>query len=458
MDQTTEHIAGFVEGMSRDQLTPVVIHQVKRRLVDSLGCAVGAIDSAPARIARSLAGEVSGVRSATVVGLPRRTTVEMATFANTVMVRYLDFNDMYFSPRGGGGHPSDVIATALAVGQSLGASGMDVLLSIAVGYEVLGKLIGVVRLRERGWDQGLYTVIASAMVTGKLLGLSRAQLGHAVSLAITPHVPLRQTRVGELSMWKGCATAAAARNGVFAALLASRGMTGPPNPIEGGDALWQIVTGPFVLDLSSRPGGFVIEQISTKFRPLEYNAQGPLDAIVSLRSRVDLDAIERIDVETYWLTYSEIGSEPAKWDPRTRETADHSLPYLLAVALADGDVGLESFAEARILDPTLRPLMNRIHISERKEYTQRFPAELMCRITIELRTGERVAEEIAYPRGHVQNPLTDEEIDQKFDRLVNPRGDIDARRCRELRQLLWGFDAVDNVSEALEPLGSLRAG
>jgi 2-methylcitrate dehydratase len=457
VDATTERIVDFVHSLPRECLSESVVHQIKRRLVDSIGCAIGAIDSAPAQIARSLAREATGSRSATVIGLPQRTSLEMATFANAVMVRYLDFNDMYFSPRGGGGHPSDLLSTALAVGQSLGASGLDVMLSIVVGYEVVGRLIGVVRLRERGWDQGLYTVVASAMMAGKLLGLSRDQLGHAVALAITPHVPMRQTRVGELSMWKGCATAGAARNGVFAALLASKGMTGPPQPIEGGDALWQLVTGPFQLDFSPHPMGLVIEQISTKFRPVEYNAQGPLDAMLSLRSRAPVDEIERIDVETYWLTYSEIGSEPAKWDPQTRETADHSLPYLLAVLMVDGEVGLEAFTSERILDPKLRPLMNRIHITERAEYTKRFPAELMCRIVVRTRPGEVHEEEIAYPRGHVRNPLTDGEIDQKFEGLIRGRDEHDIRLSRQVRGALWAFDKASNVSTALEPLGDLRA-
>jgi 2-methylcitrate dehydratase len=463
VDQTTERIVDFVHGMTPDHLTHGLVHQVSRRLVDSLGCAVGAIDSPPARIARGLARDVTGTAPATVLGLPRRTSLEMAVFANTVMVRYLDFNDMYFSPRGGGGHPSDLIPTALAVGETVGASGRELALAIIAGYEVHGKLIGAVRLRERGWDQGLYTVIASAMIAGKLLRLSKTQLGHAVALAVTPNVPMRQTRVGELSMWKGCATAGAAKNGVFAALLAARGMTGPPAPFEGGDALWQLVTGPFEVDLAARPDGFVIEQISTKFRPLEYNAQGPVDLMLRLRRRIheqrrrlDVGEIDRIDVGAYWLTYSEIGSEPEKWDPQTRETADHSLPYLLAVALLDGEVGPAAFTLDRIRDPRLRPLMQRIHIVERSDFTRRFPAELMCSIAIHLRTGDCIEDEIAYPHGHVRDPLTDAEIDQKFDRLVQTRGETDAALCRRVRAALWTFDTAADVATMFEPLGGLR--
>ncbi len=457
MDQTTEIIADFVDQMTPEALSPAVLHGTKRLLVDSIGCAVGAIDSKPAQIARALGRGVSGELSATAIGSPKRTTAEMAAFANTIMVRYLDFNDMYFSPVGGGGHPSDLIPTALALGQALGRSGADVLLAIVVGYEVLGALAGTVRIRERGWDQGLNAVVAAAMIAGKLHRLTKTELGHAVALAVVPHVPTRQTRVGELSMWKGAATAGAARNGMFAALLASKGMTGPPGAFDGFDGIKQLVTGPFELSLSTRPESFVIERIHTKYRPAEYNAQGPLDLIMRLRDKVPLDDIERIDVETYWLAYSEIGMEPAKWDPQTRETADHSIPYLLAVALVDGAIDLRSYSPERVRDPKLRPIMNKIKVCENKEFSQRFPAELMVRITITARSGKTIVDELAHPRGHTRNPVTDAELDVKFDALVETRGPEDADVCRTVRKTLWAFDAVKDVATVLEPLAGLRA-
>ncbi|HYM70746.1 MAG TPA: MmgE/PrpD family protein [bacterium] len=457
MDHTTDVIVTFVDGLALPMIPARTLHEAKRRLVDSLGCAIGAIDSRPAAIARDLASDVTSALPATAIGLPRPTSTEMAAFTNTVMLRYLDYNDTYFSPRGGGGHPSDLIPTSLAVGQAVGASGADVLLSVVLAYEVVGALAGTVRIRERGWDQGLFTVVASAMAAGKLLHLSRSQLAHTVSLAITPHVPTRRTRAGELSMWKGCATAATARNGVFAAALAERGMTGPPSPFEGAHGIWEQVTGPFQLDLTiPQPGAFVVERTHLKSRPAEYNSQGPLDLILAMRGEIEVENIERIDVETYWLTYSEIGSEPAKWDPQTRETADHSLPYLLAVALVDGEVGLRSFVRERILDPTLRPLMKRIFVTERAEFTQRFPAEIKCRISIRLLTGQSIERETSYPRGHARNPLSDEDVDRKFDSLVDGRGEADAQVCNEIRRTLWTLDRVPNVATVLDRLGQLR--
>ena len=434
-----------------------MLHHAERRLVDSMACAIGAIDSPPARIARGLADEVTATRAATVIGSRHASSPELAAFANTVMVRYLDYNDMYFAPIGGGGHPSDLIPTALAVGQSLRSGGADILRAIVAGYEVLGRLAGTVRLRERGWDQGIHIVVAAAMEAGLLLGLTREQLGHAVSLAIIPHITTRATRVGELSMWKGAATAGAARNGIFAALLASRGMTGPAEPFDGFDGIKQRVTGPFDLDIPLRPETFVIEQVHTKYRPAEYNAQGALDLIVDLRAHVRLEEIESIDVRTYWLAYSEIGMEPEKWDPRTRETADHSLPYMLAVALVDGELGVDSFSEERIRDERLRPVMRKIRVSEDKDHSARFPAELLCAITIRTRDGREVSGEIAFPKGHVRNPVTDAEIDRKFDGVVAARPVADRAICRDLRDALWRCGEVKDIARVLEPLGELGA-
>lgn len=455
MDATCNTIASFVAGLEPAMLSSSVLHQARLRLVDSLGCAIGAIDCPPAAIARELAAEVSSTRPATAIGLARPTTPDAAAFANTAMVRYLDFNDMYFSPIGGGAHPSDVIPTALAVGESVRAQGIDVLCAIVAGYEVLGRLAGTVRLRERGWDQGIHVVVATAMIAGKLLGLDRQRLAEAVSLAIIPNVTTRATRVGELSMWKGCATAGSARAGIYAAQLAGRGMTGPAEPFDGFDGIKHRVTGPFELAFDLPPGTFVIEEVHTKYWPAEYNAQAPIDLAIEMRDRIAIEEIDRIDVETYWLAYSEIGMEPEKWQPGTRETADHSLPYLLAVALADGDVDDQSFGPDRLGDPGLRSLMERIHVSESKDYSARFPAELLCSIAITTRDGREVRGEIAHPRGHVRNPLSDAEIDHKFDGLIARRPEADRQRCRDLRASLWAFDEVADVATVLQPLGAL---
>ena len=455
MDTTGETIVDFVAGLEIDAVPDRSVHHVRRRLVDSFGCAIAAIGSPPARIARALAGESAATSSATVLGLDRPSTVELAAFANTVMVRYLDCNDMHFTQRGGGGHPSDMIPTALAVAESTAATGMEVMQAIIVGYELTGALASAVWLRERGWDQGLNIVAATSMMAGKMFGLDREQLGHALALAVTPNIPVRQTRIGHLSMWKGCATAGAARNGIFAAMLARSGMTGPPEPFEGRSGIWELVTGPFELEIPVSADEFVVEDVHTKVRPAEYNAQGPIDLILELRELIDIDQLDAIELETYFLAYHEIGMDPAKWDPQSRETADHSLPYLLAVALVDGHIDQYSCAPERVVDPALRPLMNKITIHERPDFTDRFPREISSRLVVRLNTGEELVRETSYPRGHRHNPVTDADIDEKFDRMVRGSSDEDLALCARLRDQLWAVEKIDDIRDVMQPLAGL---
>ncbi|HUN31239.1 MAG TPA: MmgE/PrpD family protein [Trebonia sp.] len=457
MDRVTDMIASFTDSMGADALGHGILHEAERRLVDSLGCMIGAVSAAPAVIARALAAEERGDFAASVLGLPRAaSTAQAAVFANTVMVRYLDFNDTYFGPRGGGGHPSDLIPTALAVGEATGASGTETALLIALGYELMSRLQSTVKLRERGWDQGFYTGLAAAMMSGKALGLSHDQLANAAALAIVPHVPLRVTRAAELSMWKGCATADAARNGVWAARLARRGMTGPRDAFEGEDGVFARVSGPFELELPSRPDHWVISQVHTKYRPAEYNSQALLDLAVEVREDVDLADVSSIEVQTYWLAYSEIGSEPAKWDPQTRETADHSIPFLLARALVDGDITSASFTPERIADPALRPLMAKITVTENRDYSDRFPGELMVRLTMRTSTGT-IEREASYPRGHARNPLTDQEIDHKFNDLVSGQPASGRAIADRARSALWDLASVADIGAVTRELRELAS-
>jgi 2-methylcitrate dehydratase len=235
-------------------------------------------------------------------------------------------------------------------------------------------------------------------------------------------------------------------------------MTGPPQPYEGSSGIWDQVTGAFELELPVQPDTFVVEQIATKTRPAEYNAQGPIDLMLELRELMALDDIEAIEVETYRLAYHEIGSDPAKWDPRTRETADHSLPYLLAVALVDGSIDTDSASEARVRDPRLRPLMNRIRITENAEFTERFPDEISARLTVRMRNGEEIARQTSYPRGHHRNPLSDDEIDQKYVQLTLGRSPADDAICEALRASLWQLTDVKDIGEVMVQLGRLTAG
>lgn len=457
MDRTSAAIVEYVAASRDAKLAADASRALRRTLVDCLACAIGGLDSRPAEVARAVAAATSSMPGATAFGLSRPTSAELAVFANTAMVRYLDWNDTYFTQRGGGGHPSDIVPTALAVGEAVGASGPAVLSAIACGYEIIGALASAVWVRERGWDQGINVVAATAMIAGHLLELSVEELGHALALAVTPNVPVRHTRVGQLSMWKGCATAGAARNGVFAALLAWHGMTGPPEPYEGRSGIWDQVTGPFDLRIPVTSGHLVIQDAQPKLRPAEFNAQGPIELALQLRDSVDIAAVTDVELQTYWLAYHETGMDADKWDPRTRETADHSLPWLLAVALTDGYVDLDSCSPARLADPAVRALLAKIRITERPDFTPRFPGEFPNRLVVHMADGRELARELSYPPGHRQNPVADEQINDKLALVLRGRCDEDAELALRARDGLWNIDQIDDVAALVRPLARLRA-
>jgi len=447
MDKTTEKIARYVTSLRYEEVTPKALHMGKKLLIDAVACAIGGYDGAPSVVARKLAAQASGMPPARVLGSSQVTSMEAATFANSVMIRYLDFNDTYTSI--GEGHPSDAIPAVLAVADAYRMDGKQVLLAMTAAYEIYNALCDATSLRDKGWDHGYFVVFAAAVGAGKLFGFSLEQMGNAISLAAGPNVPTRQTRSGELSMWKGCACAASARGGVFAALLAKEGMTAPPEAFEGRHGVWDQVTRPFELpSLGNNGRGFGIERTGIKFFPTEYHSQIPLGLALKLREGIAPSDIESVHAETYHLAWSEIGSEPQKWDPKTRETADHSLPYMLAAALQDGSISLATFEEARIRDPKLRPLMNRIKVSENPEFTRAFPRAMMNRIEIVTRDGKRLVEQGQYPKGHLENPMTDAEVEQKFRALC--RGSLGEKRSEALLETLWALERQDGLGKVFE--------
>jgi 2-methylcitrate dehydratase len=447
MDATTKRLAQYVSSLRYEHLGAGAIHEGKRHLIDSFGCAMGGYRSGPADIARRVAPAWSGTPSARILGDGKQTTPEAAAFASSVMIRFLDANDTYITT--GSGHPSDMLGALLAAAESQDASGRDLLLATIAGYEVFGALADQISLRDRGWDQGVFVAPASAAGAGLLLGLSPEQMANALAIAVTANVATRQTRAGDLAMWKGCATAVAAKAGLFAVHLAKEGMTGPTAAFEGRHGMWEQVTGRF--ELGTLGGGdtpFAIERTNFKFLATEYHAQAPVALALGLRTKVSVERIEAVDVRIYAMAHSEIGSEPAKWDPRTRETADHSLPYMLAVALTDGRVGPASFEPARYLDPALRPLMSRIRVLEHPEFTRRFPLALVSEVEIRTRAGERFVERAEYPKGHAKNPMTDADVVTKFRDLTADV--LPPARVATALDRLWRLEECPRIGPVLD--------
>ena len=312
MDAVTEKIANYAASTRFDHLTAEAAHAATQRLIDSIGCALGAFDCEPAQIGRRLAsGQAPGKYAGRVLCFGDNLPAESAAFINTAMIRNFDFNDRY-----PGGHPSDCLGALLALAGSMQVDGKSLLASMIVVYEIFARLSDATTLSRRGWDQGYAIGIATAAGVCNLLKLSADVTAHAVGIAATSNLPLRVTRSGELTPWKNVATAYAARNGLFAALLAAEGMSGPGSAFEGRNGLWEKVTGPFDLTPFPDQGGvYLTPRVQLKYWPIETNGQAAVWAALELRAKTKADELREIEVFTSKFTWFEIGSEPEKWDP-----------------------------------------------------------------------------------------------------------------------------------------------
>ncbi|MFQ5712990.1 MAG: MmgE/PrpD family protein [Candidatus Scalinduaceae bacterium] len=444
MKTFSERLAEYATSLEFSNLSPEVVHEVKRRLIDSLGCALGAYRSELGKIVIGLGQKAESAYGATLLGICQKTTPDLATFANGALIRYLDYNDTYLSKEPA--HPSDNISAALALAEAEKGDGKALITAIILGYEVQCRLCDAASLRERGWDHVAYISISSAILASRLMNVEWERVEHAIALSITPNIPLRQARVGELSMWKGCAAANAARNGVFAALLVREGMTGPSEIFEGEKGFFKQVTGPFNLqieDFGGKGGNFKILDTYVKYFPSEYHSQAAVEAALELRKEIEVENIEVINIETYDACVDIIAGDKEKWHPKTRETADHSLPYCVAVALCDGTVGLGQFAEERIKDPDLQKIMTKIKVRRNPEHNKQYPEAFPCFIEIKSKSGETFTKTVTYPKGHPKNPLTDRELEEKFNTLNS--GLINDDTVNEIIDNIWSLESLNDI-------------
>lgn len=443
-----ETIADYAVRLRYEDLDPRTIHEVCRRLLDSLACACGAYHSGAAQVARRVANRVRGVPGSHFLGGSQASSPELAAFVNGVLFRYLDYNDTYLSKEPA--HPSDNFAAVLAAADFAGKNGREIIAAAVLAYEIQCRLCDAASIRAHGWDHVTYGAFSTAAAAGKLLGLDASAMTHALNLAGTPNVTLRQTRAGELSEWKGCAFANAARNGVFAALLASEGLTGPAPVFEGELGFFKQVSGPFQLPTFNHQHeqptafDFMINRTSIKFWPAEYHSQSAIHAALELRPQIgDPRTLQSLDVYSFDAAVDIIGKDPEKWRPKTRETADHSLPYCTAAALLDGNVTLESFAPHRLVDPVLLELIGKIRILRDPALTARYPHGIPNRLVVTLKDGSVLTTENEFPRGHDQNPMTDEEIVEKFHRLAH--GVLSPEAQQRVIQFCWNLPQASNL-------------
>jgi 2-methylcitrate dehydratase len=429
-----DRLAGYADALRYDDLDATTVERIKTHVIDTIGCGLGAFDEKPVRICRDVALSVSG--PATLIGTSRRTSPELASFANGAAFRYLDFNDAYVGRFAI--HPSDHIAACLAVAETERASAQDLITAIAIAYEVNCRLVDAFDISTRGWDPPVLSLPAVALAAGKLMKLGPERLTHAVNLAINDHIPMAQTRVQTLSDWKGLADAEAGRNAVFAALLARGGLTGPSPIFEGDSGFFRQVTGPANVDVDSfgkRGVPFRIHQCSLKPYPAVIYTQTAIVAGIAVAKEAgSLDRIAALEIATTRRGYQRTGAEPEKWSPQTRDTADHSLPYVTARAMFDGDITNESFAPHKFREPNVLAFMRKIKVHEDPVLTARTGGAVPTRVTATLTDGRRISHEADHAPGFAGRPMNRAEVERKF------RGNVGKR---------WEKDRTDGVLEAL---------
>jgi 2-methylcitrate dehydratase len=447
-DDTTRRLTAFAGRVGFEVLGARAQHEVKRHLIDTFASAFGAWDEPVSILSRACAGRYRAADGARVWGTGMAVVPEMAAFANGVMVRALDVSDTYLGRSRG--HPSDMVSGLVAVAETARAGGKALIEAVSLAYDVYCSFCEHVDLNARGWDQPVYGVLGCALGAAKLMRLTEEQTAHALSLAITPNMALAQARRGALSSWKGCAGANASRNAVFAAMLARDGFTGPPAAFEGSGGLWEAI-GPHQWPLPEDP---LIGRTHTKSLPVCYHGQSAVLAALELHPRIDPAEIRDIRVDAYGIAVFMMGGDASRWAPATRETADHSLPYCIAVALLDGEVTQASFSDARLRDPAVKRLMDKVKVVEDPALSAQYPESAPGRVTVALLSGQTHEATVRYPRGHEKNPMTDEEIERKFAQLCADRLAPGARA--RLLETLWHLERVEDVralTELLAPKG-----
>lgn len=444
-DNVIRAIADFTTRVTFDDLTLTAVRAAKRCLIDAVGCAVGAQRTDVIAKLRVLASTVTSTRPAALIGGGTPTSPEMAAFINGSAIRCLDFNDDYFGTEhtnahgDTGPHPSDNMGGVLAAAQIAGASGADTLLGIAIAYEVCGQLVDEVVLRGNGWDHPTFHSIATSAAASRMLGLDAARTADAVRLAVVPNICLYETRVGAISNWKGLAGPNGSRNGLFAALLAEAGITGPELAFEGPRGFMSQLKHRFALgEFGDTRGDYRIESTYFKHLPLRYEMQLPVQLAMQLRAQVDPAEVTRWRVFMERKSVTHRSHEPALWKPDSRETADHSGPYLIAAALVDGEISEATFEPDRFQDPTLLAVTDTVELIEDATYTAAFPWRMACRFEVDLRSGETIEIVGDYPKGHPRDPLTDDELRDKFLRQTTPF--LGAPRAQALLDTMWRLE------------------
>jgi 2-methylcitrate dehydratase len=440
-------LADYAVKLRYEDLPAEIVRTVKRTIIDTIGCAIGGYEAGPSQIALKLARNVSATQGASVFCVGFKTSHDLAVFANGVMIRYLDFNDGYITPKGGG-HPSDTLASLITTAEVAGRSGRDLVTATALAYEAFCKIADVLDTRGLLLDQSTILGPAAVIGAGRLMGLTAEQLVHAVGITVGGNTALNQGRVGTLSNWKDFACAEASRKAIFSAQLAQAGMTGPSRVFEGPSGFFNAISRKaFELPKLGEPYG--IMRAFTKRFPLGQYSQTVAEAAAQSRAFFkSIDEIAEVNIRVSQNAIKVMADGPDKWRPQSHETADHSMPYAAGVVLMHGTIDDHYYEDPYLHDERLLGLVARVRTIHSPEADLHERDYNLCDFEVVLKSGERKAVRVEYHRGHFKNPMTDVEMEEKFRLLA--RKHLSAERVDVLLRQLWVLEDMPKAGTLIE--------
>lgn len=451
-------IAEYSVGLNYNDLPGEVIHEVKRYLYDSIGCAIAGMDTKDVGILTSLLTETGGIPEAHVIGRNARLPMANAALINSLMVRALDFNDIYW--KDDPSHPSDLIPAALACAEASGSDMRTAITAIVLGYEFEQRLCEFAKpgFRERKWHHATITQLVSPIVAGKALGLTVDQMVNAIGISGCHHATIGCPTAGKLTMMKNTVDPFAVQSGVFAACMAKRGYTGTEAIFEGKEGIMDVFGGNWDIDAIFRDQGapYKITQCSMKAFPTEALTHTHITAALKIvnEHNIQPELIQLVTVTTIARAV-DILFDPHKYHPDSRETADHSLPYCVAAAIVDRKITTETFSELKLADQKIRNVMAKIKGEASVPFEQMFPAKQPSKVSIITTDGAEYSAYLEYPKGDPREPMTQNDLDNKFNALTGKRLSPDQQRA--VKELVYDAESytpaefmqhiADNVKE-----------
>jgi 2-methylcitrate dehydratase len=449
-ETVTAKMSRWAASVEYKDLSQDAVYQAKRFLLDSVGCALGGYRQHDVKIALDVLDEVAGRGKATVIGTGKTMDPVSASLANALMIRSMDYNDIYWKQDPS--HPSDIFPAAIACCERSASDGKELIVGLVLGHEFEMRFCEAAfpGIRERGWHHATLTAFVSPIVAGRALHLSWEQIQHAIGISASRHCTLGAVTAGNLTMMKNTVDPMATQSGVFAALLAEKGYTGPEHVVDGKEGLTHVLGREWKLNLLTDGLGeaWRITQCGMKAFPTEALTHTPISAVLDLVKNNDLhpDQVEKIQIRSL-ARAADILADPSKYDPHTRETADHSLPYVIAAALVERQVTPAQFTMEKIMDPKIREQLKKVEVVADPEIEKVFPALQRVIVHINTTDGRSFNKQLDYPKGDPRNRLTDQEVEEKFAALAD--GVLSTSRQKKVREAIWNLEDSDSVSKLM---------